>query len=904
MKKILLGVLAITLAATISAATRTIEEAAAIAAQFTNQQPELRRMNKAPRTASNMRLAHTAMIPNTNNAAFYVFNQDDAGAIFVSADDRTSIDILGYLDEGQFDIETANPTLKLWLERYAKLMTRLSDEQPAAKRSKVRKAVQATTISPLLGNIMWNQDAPYYNLCPNDRYDGERCPTGCVATATAQIMRMYKWPATGEGTSSYSWNACSSGGYDNQGYCKGSTTSVTLEANYGATTYDWANMLEKYSGSYTKAQGDAVATLMYHCGVACEMDYASVGSGSWTDYMAHGLQSYFHYKVGKFLTSSSSYPKKYNDVTYQRGVTSSQIESALNSELEAGRPVLMGGVSEEYGGHEFVCDGRNSTGKFHFNFGWGGSGNGHFTLSPLGDDDYSGDLDALLGIEPDKAPVNVTGVSLNHTTLTMKINEKQELVATILPADASNKGVAWTSSNDAVATVSDLGKVKAVSAGEATITVTTVNGGKTATCKVTVTNEVMPGGGELVVDAGWAEYSSKDGWTVILYDETTEVPWVQFYFNSGAANKIVGAYDLANGGVGLWNDEDDANASISSETGSLTISCTGKDNGTNGCNTYKLAATFVAEDGYTYTLNTTLELCGQNSDTDKEIDMQDKAGDTAEIIKVTGVSVTPASATIDQKQKVQLTATITPSNASFPSVTWTSSKPAVASVDANGKVTGLTEGETTITATTTDGGFTGTAKITVTSKTAAVTDCDPYSYTFTQGVASSWQLGDYYWYINLSGTSTVSFDTQYGRGAQFGSRTYPATYVNMDTDDASTCLISDVIVNACVAAQGKADLTVRINDEDLGTQALSTTSTDYVFKNTKELQGKLEIELKNGASKAMYIKYIKTNSDIPSDLETVPTTDNKRLTTKIIENGQLFIIVDGIKYNIFGQTIE
>ena len=82
--------------------------------------------------------------------------------------------------------------------------------------------------------------------------------------------------------------------------------------------------------------------------------------------------------------------------------------------------------------------------------------------------------------------IKVTGVTLNKTALTLNIGASETLSATVAPADATNKKVMWKSSDAAVATVDANGKVTAVKAGEATITVTTEDGGKTATCKVTV----------------------------------------------------------------------------------------------------------------------------------------------------------------------------------------------------------------------------------------------------------------------------------------------------------------------------------------------------------------------------------------------------------------------------------
>jgi hypothetical protein len=99
-----------------------------------------------------------------------------------------------------------------------------------------------------------------------------------------------------------------------------------------------------------------------------------------------------------------------------------------------------------------------------------------------------GEKDPDPGPEPPPPPptVTVTGVTLNKTTLTLEVGDSEDLTAAVAPQNATIQAVAWSSSNEAVATVGNDGKVTAVAAGSTTITVTTADGGKTATCEVTV----------------------------------------------------------------------------------------------------------------------------------------------------------------------------------------------------------------------------------------------------------------------------------------------------------------------------------------------------------------------------------------------------------------------------------
>lgn len=123
-------------------------------------------------------------------------------------------------------------------------------------------------------------------------------------------------------------------------------------------------------------------------------------------------------------------------------------------------------------------------------------------------------LDAItVTYEEGSSTVSVTSVTLNKTELDLIVEAHEQLTATVLPNDATNKNVSWSSDNTAVATVSDNGLVTAVGEGKATITVTTEDGNKTATCTISVT---APAGGD---DDGDCEYVWK-----LVTDDTTLQP--------------------------------------------------------------------------------------------------------------------------------------------------------------------------------------------------------------------------------------------------------------------------------------------------------------------------------------------------------------------------------------------
>ena len=414
---------------------RSVEEAAEIAARFTNQQPRLRMALKADRKATDLRLAHQAMKNEKDEAAFYVFNQgEENGFVIVSADDRTAEEVLVYSDKGTFDADKINPTFAWWLSRFTNEISSIADDAAPAQAPAATQEV--TPIEPLLVNkngeeIAWDQTSPYNAYCPTDRRDGTKCYTGCVATATAQIMYKWCWPIKGTGSSSYTWYDCLS--TDTWGTCKNSYDTI-LSVNYEETTYEWNQMIATYKNKKgTGNQRRAVALLMYHCGVASEMGYggeAAGGSGTLTDYMAYGLEHYLGYEYEKYITM---WPKSYqahDDVPTDYNVKRSKFIELFNQDLEAGRPILMGGQSSSYG-HAFVCDGRDKDNKFHINWGWEGDSNCYTALSVLQPDDetdqFKDGLDAIIGLHP-AAPYAVENTQAEKKNASKILQDGQVLI--------------------------------------------------------------------------------------------------------------------------------------------------------------------------------------------------------------------------------------------------------------------------------------------------------------------------------------------------------------------------------------------------------------------------------------------------------------------------------------------
>lgn len=243
----------------------------------------------------------------------------------------------------------------------------------------------------------------------------------------------------------------------------------------------------------------------------------------------------------------------------------------------------------------------------------------------------------------------VSGVTLDQSELKLAVGGTATLTAKVTPDNVKDNSVTWSSSNTSVATVNG-GVVTAAGAGEAVITVKTNDGGHTATCKVTVLDHVTG------VSLDQTEARIAVGKTLTL--KATVIP-------TGAMDESV-----------TWYSSNSAVASVSN--GVVTA-----------LNPGEVVITVSTNDGgHTATCKVTVW---------KE---------------VSSITLDITSASIVAGASVTITAVVSPSDATYKDVTWTTSDASVATVS-GGKVTGVAPGTATITATTTDGGLKATATITV-----------------------------------------------------------------------------------------------------------------------------------------------------------------------------------------------
>lgn len=355
-KKISLIVLASLISLGLSAEDISEEQARQIAVQFWGDSTP----STARRAAASLLLTY-----QPEGSEFYVFNRPGGdGWVIVAGDNGASPTILAYSDKGSFDYNKSPDATKTFLTGYTKSIQDL--RQSGISESIPSKAPKraAIIVAPLL-KTSWNQNTPYNNQCPTADEGGGRCPTGCVATAIAQIMNYWQWPK--------------------QGYGKHTNTDNNETRDFSQSTYDWDNMLDSYS-DYTEVQANAVAQLMADVGCAMNMMYRSSESGTWAIDAAQALLRNFSYS-GELHMHHMMDKKgiKVNNLTAEQGSEIDEDDEALiRSELASKRPIYMGVSSRYKEKHAVVCDGYDADDYFHINFGWGSDADGFYRLLSMG----------------------------------------------------------------------------------------------------------------------------------------------------------------------------------------------------------------------------------------------------------------------------------------------------------------------------------------------------------------------------------------------------------------------------------------------------------------------------------------------------------------------------------------
>ncbi|MBR1550360.1 MAG: C10 family peptidase [Bacteroidales bacterium] len=433
MKRILLFVATAMLAGAVSAAPVGVEKASTVAHHF---------WTATLHGKADVQLKHAGW----QYDAVHLFMSEAGGWVMVAADD-VARPILAYSTSGSFNPLQPPAAMTDFLYVYQNEVEAVRhtdlpahNEWELLSKGGSMKDGEEETVGPLLATT-WYQTSPYNQLCPSG------CMTGCEATAMAQVLKYWNYPAFGNGTHSYN---------DPNGH--GIQT-----ADFADTRYDWANMPNRLTGASTAAQKTAVATLMYHCGVAVNMSYSPSLSGAVMTSLAPALTSFFHYRNTATLKAKGT-------------MSNSDWTDTLIAELRCHRPIIYGGEGP-MGGHVFVCDGFDTRHYLHFNLGEDGAGDGFYQVGAINYGMYSFNNanDGVFGIQPEY------GVYFNTNQLDFGRAAGQQQVW-ISTSDTSSRQWSVASSQDwVVVSEPDFDHL-----GQITVSVSDNNSGAERTATVTL----------------------------------------------------------------------------------------------------------------------------------------------------------------------------------------------------------------------------------------------------------------------------------------------------------------------------------------------------------------------------------------------------------------------------------
>lgn len=304
-----------------------------------------------------------------------VYGAEAGGFVVVSRDDRFPA-VIGY-SATAFDTTDMPEGFSWWLKEASLSMQRRIDSNSWVTALTPSEVI----VEPLL-TTQWSQKEPYNLLCP--KMATQRCPTGCVATAAAQVMKFFNYPAQGRGTATYT------------------KMGRKMEAEINSV-YDWSNMKNIYAESQKTLTdaNKAVATLMFDVGAASSMEYTLSYGSSALRYCAKGLGDNFQYDS---LALRLLYREYYSETEWN--------DLVANELVNEHRPILYAGNPKDgSSGHAFVFDGIDADGLVHVNWGWAGKCDGYFRMTLLqpgaeaeqrGNYSYSNNM--LIGITPRETP--------------------------------------------------------------------------------------------------------------------------------------------------------------------------------------------------------------------------------------------------------------------------------------------------------------------------------------------------------------------------------------------------------------------------------------------------------------------------------------------------------------------
>lgn len=306
------------------------------------------------------------------NLTLYIITLNPKGFVIVSSNDH-AFPILGYSFDNDISIEKLPLSTLTYLNLASVEIIKSSNLKKSAYQNiwedienvPISKTTfSSNSMAPLL-TLRWDQGVPYNNDCPTSSSGpGGHCVTGCVATAMAMVMKYHNYPEHGRGMKTFFWEEMDTINFEN-------------------TFYRWNEM----TNTADNESSDAIAELMYHCGISVDMNYGPEGSSSYTERVPDALRIYFRYHPSIRYKLRSS-------------MLDNEWDMMIRDELSYNRPIIYSGSGT--GGHAFVCDGFQDTCFYHFNWGWSGYANGYYYYNDLtpGSNDFTYSQGAVVNILP------------------------------------------------------------------------------------------------------------------------------------------------------------------------------------------------------------------------------------------------------------------------------------------------------------------------------------------------------------------------------------------------------------------------------------------------------------------------------------------------------------------------
>lgn len=367
------------LTVTLTAQTVSVEQASQVCSRFLMEKyPGA--VAKAPAYTYEETISDDAGI-----ACLYRFSVNDGGFVVVSASQATP-PVLAYSTENDFEmIPPVRDLFHLYKQEIRFAETAKLPAKPKFAADWKRYLADEFTpdmskgesFGPLL-TTRWNQNKYYNTYCPWDVNSGAyydyRVPNGCVAVACTQIMNYHQYPESGTGATSYI----------PQGYPR-------QTVYFNQHKYHWDAMFNE-----PMSYANEIAKLIYHFGVAIQMNYTPDGSGAQGDAAKAQLAQRFGYDQ----SITTFYRGNYLDTLVEEFI------AAMKDQINRRLPVYYQGCTQTYGScHAYVVDGYDESDRFSINYGWGGASNGYYAIDNFvsGSSHWDYGAEAIFNIFPSGA---------------------------------------------------------------------------------------------------------------------------------------------------------------------------------------------------------------------------------------------------------------------------------------------------------------------------------------------------------------------------------------------------------------------------------------------------------------------------------------------------------------------